>query len=637
MRRGAWVPLLAAAAVALACSGADDVTRVDIDATGAVAGLLFLDVGGDGEIGPGDTPTPGLQVLLGPGGSGTLRQATTDSLGSFLFENVPVGTYTLSVSAASLGDTLEVGAGTSVTVVQGETATAEVGLTFPILEVEQIAGFPVGRRVVTSGIALNSRLSFGDGRVHIRGATDALRAVGVARLTLSPGDSVRLIGRTAVDGGRAVLEDVSASVLAGLVTIPSPVEVTTATAATAQGGALDAELVRIEDARVLDTLTVGGDVIATVDDGSGPVEVLLQAFQPYPPGLLRPDPVFRVASLTGLLVPFEGTGGPAWRLVPRGLTDISTRVESVDVGLAMTRDFPVASENDTVTFDIAARNFGTATATGVQVLDSLPPGFALIDATPTRGSFDLAANRWDLGDLAAGEADTLRIRSRVTTDLTLVFPHVARVVPLTDELDGNPGNDRALTTVEVRRPEDKITDLRVQIDAPSGDVPRGDEFDITVTASNLGPLKASAIEIEDDLPAGLQLLSATPSRGARDLGTGVWSIDSLAPLPAQSGLATLRLRVRVTAGADSVLTVRAFSRGVQRENDIVPANDTATAVLRIVDAAPAPEMSAGAIPAASSATSPAVSPAAPVSPLRPLRPASRAARTADAPRREGPR
>ncbi|HKK53125.1 MAG TPA: DUF11 domain-containing protein, partial [Myxococcota bacterium] len=108
-----------------------------------------------------------------------------------------------------------------------------------------------------------------------------------------------------------------------------------------------------------------------------------------------------------------------------------------------------------------------------------------------------------------------------------------------------------------------------------------DEFDLVVTALNAGPLKVSAVQIQDSLPTGLELVSATPSEGDRS-AAGVWTLDSI-PV---AGIETLTLRVRATDQAAASVTARAYSLGVQRENDPDPSNDSASVTIGVASAAP---------------------------------------------------
>ena len=95
---------------------------------------------------------------------------------------------------------------------------------------------------------------------------------------------------------------------------------TTATAAAAGAGALDAELIHFESAVVQDTSrTAAGEFVLTVDDGSGPVDVVLDAQITFSPqfgaAILE-----SVVDVTGVLVP--AATGTRWLVKPRQNDDL---------------------------------------------------------------------------------------------------------------------------------------------------------------------------------------------------------------------------------------------------------------------------------------------------------------------------
>ena len=92
--------------------------------------------------------------------------------------------------------------------------------------------------------------------------------------------------------------------------------VATAAAATAVGGTRDADLTAIAAGLITDTLTVGTAFRVTVDDGSGPLELLLDARLGYTTTPFQPG---RHVTAAGVLVP-DGAGG--WQLKPRELADL---------------------------------------------------------------------------------------------------------------------------------------------------------------------------------------------------------------------------------------------------------------------------------------------------------------------------
>ena len=55
----------------------------------------------------------------------------------------------------------------------------------------------------------------------------------------------------------------------------------------------------------------------------------------------------------------------------------------------------------------------------------------------------------------------------------------------------------------------------------------GDVVAFTVTLSNKGPDAATNVQVSDPLPAGLVFMSATPSQGAYDSGSGLWTVGTV--------------------------------------------------------------------------------------------------------------
>src|SRR5262249_59965870 len=80
----------------------------------------------------------------------------------------------------------------------------------------------------------------------------------------------------------------------------------------------------------------------------------------------------------------------------------------------------------------------------------------------------------------------------------------------------------------------------------------GESVTFTVTATNRGPSPATGIVVQDALPAGLTLESATVSQGTYDPATGTWTIGDLDP----SAAATLMLVAPVGAMGALLNTAR---------------------------------------------------------------------------------
>jgi len=439
-----------------ACTDASSVQTTEINATGSIFGTAYFDDNGNGVIDVQDPPLPDVAVLLTAAqGSQVVDQVRTDSAGFFLLTDVPVGSYALHLDTATLGDSLQALNGSpKVDLGPGDTSRVNFPVSFPVLTLEQVRATQPGQRVLTSGIALNPRLSFGDGVVHLQLDSAYLRTLNVARANIATGDSVRMLGRVKIDQGEPVLDEVTPFVLVNAATIPIPVDLSTAEAAEAKGGSLDAALVRVRTAEITDTTrALDGSFHFHIDDGSGPVEVVLRSFLQVNSTAVRPDTVVRVNQLRGLLTPVQdGTGAIHWRILPRDGGDVTLEVKNADVRVAVASDRTAASQGDTLTFTVVVTNAGPLGASGMRVIDSIPQGLTYLSSTMTRGTYDPASARWQLDSLRVGAVDTLKLRTTVTTSLVGQTVERATIESLEHEVDPNLNNNTAAVLLNLVAP-----------------------------------------------------------------------------------------------------------------------------------------------------------------------------------------
>jgi uncharacterized repeat protein (TIGR01451 family) len=398
----------------------------------------------------GDGPLEdGVVQLLSQGTQTVVAEETTDSLGVFVVESVPLGSYDVRIGAAILGDSLTslstIGA---VTIELGDTTVVSLGASYPHLALEDVLTATPGRRVFTTGLALTTRPNNGDGLVFFKGASAYLRGTNVERVNIAPGDSLRVLGRVTLSQGRPALDAVTPFLLVSSAQLVLPVDVSIPLAGEANGGALDAALVRIQNAEIQDTSSVGNDKHFWAHAGGDSVEVVLRSFlgiSPNPP--IRPDTVVAISQAVGLLSPFDdGSGNVRWRLLVRSASEIATITKTADVAVTAAYDTLQASAGDTVEIRITARNVaGTHTATAVQVADTIPGALTFLSSTATKGSYDEATRLWTVGELVPGAvADTLRIRAEVTGGPGTVST-IARLRPLQREVDTNASNNNGPT------------------------------------------------------------------------------------------------------------------------------------------------------------------------------------------------
>jgi hypothetical protein len=313
------------------CSNAGQDRFLALGATGVVRGAAYFDLNGTLQPDLGDDSLRNVRVrLLTVGTRDSVAAAVTQSNGTYRIPGVPVGTYLVVVDTSAVaftGDTVRLIKVDSaqVSVLPGDSVPVNAAFSYPTVPVSQARALPVGRKVFVVAVALNTLNNFRDTTVHAQDTSGAIRLTRLRAGSVFPGDSLRLRGTISRRSGLPTLDDVAVFPL-GIALLAPASQLTTAAASTAQGGTLDARLAVVVNATINDTATVAGDFKLTVDDGSGALEVLLDAVA---------DPAFRAPAIPGLFVPgnkFDVVGvlvptGAAglWRLKPRSSQDLTQR------------------------------------------------------------------------------------------------------------------------------------------------------------------------------------------------------------------------------------------------------------------------------------------------------------------------
>jgi len=194
----------------------------------------------------------------------------------------------------------------------------------------------------------------------------------------------------------------------------------------------------------------------------------------------------------------------------------------IDLELEKSVDAEFVSAGDTVNWTVTITNNANAVAdaTGVTITDLTPAGLTVIGASTTGGSFD--GSTWTLIDpLAPGQSQTLTVSTTIDAGLaggTMLVNSAYVVTANENDVDSTPGDanlaeddaDDAKVTVG------SVIDLELEKTVDSSVVQSGDTVTWTISLTNnalFGNAAATGVTVNDVVPAGLNIVSVTPTNG----------------------------------------------------------------------------------------------------------------------------
>jgi uncharacterized repeat protein (TIGR01451 family) len=213
----------------------------------------------------------------------------------------------------------------------------------------------------------------------------------------------------------------------------------------------------------------------------------------------------------------------------------------------------VANIGDTITYAFTVTNTGSFALTNITLSD---PG-ATVSGGPIAS----------LAPAASDSTTFTAIHTLTQADVNAgSFANTATVT-------GTPPSGPAISangseTVNFQSISDLVTvKTRQSADATPGE---GDTVAFRITVTNNGPARATNVSLTDQLPAGLTLVSAVPSKGSYASASGVWTIGALA----NGASATLDLNAAVDAGeAGNTLTNRTTAAAGDQTDPTNAGND----------------------------------------------------------------
>jgi uncharacterized repeat protein (TIGR01451 family) len=177
-------------------------------------------------------------------------------------------------------------------------------------------------------------------------------------------------------------------------------------------------------------------------------------------------------------------------------------------------------------YTITVSNTGAGpTAGNITVADTLPAAITLQSASGTNWSCTgvSALSCTYTGTIAAGGSTTL------TLNVTVAAGAANANNSATASGGGDPtcpAASRCTGTTTV--PVNPSADIAVSKSVDNASPNVGENVTFTVTVTNNGPNNASGVAISDALPSGVSFVSATPSQGTYNSGTGLWTVGALA-------------------------------------------------------------------------------------------------------------
>ncbi|MBP9072110.1 MAG: DUF11 domain-containing protein, partial [Caldilineaceae bacterium] len=219
-------------------------------------------------------------------------------------------------------------------------------------------------------------------------------------------------------------------------------------------------------------------------------------------------------------------------------------VGSADMAISKTGpDGPVVA-GETLTYTIVITNNGPSLAEDVDVKDFVPAGMNLVNATISSTGGQCMAGLCQLGDVDAGEVQTITVVTVVGTDVPAgtLLENTAQV--FTDSTDPNPGNNvdswtnpvgsRALISVQKRDLNDPIGPENLLF--------------YVIDVTNAGPSDAQNVIVTDTLDSRTTYASDTDSCVQGPTGTLTCSLGTVTAGTTESFILTVRVDSGLVSG-----------------------------------------------------------------------------------------
>ncbi|WP_343585876.1 gliding motility-associated C-terminal domain-containing protein [Flavobacterium sp.] len=247
--------------------------------------------------------------------------------------------------------------------------------------------------------------------------------------------------------------------------------------------------------------------------------------------------------------------------------------QSSDLSLAKTVNNATPLVGSLVTFEVVVTNNGPQDNFGIQVTDVLPSGYTFTGFTVSTGTYDTATGIWTVGNLVAGDAETLQIVAKVNPSGDYLNKAEITAASLPDP-DSTPNNGVTIeddyaeaTTV----PIPTSADLSLTKTVSNATPPVGSQVTFSIQVTNSGPQEANGVTVTDLLPSGYTYVSYSATTGSYNPATGLWTVGNM-PI---SDSYTLQITAIVNASGNYTNSAE-ITASSQPDPDSTPNNGVTT-------------------------------------------------------------
>jgi uncharacterized repeat protein (TIGR01451 family) len=230
---------------------------------------------------------------------------------------------------------------------------------------------------------------------------------------------------------------------------------------------------------------------------------------------------------------------------------------------------PVTAGTD-LTYTITVSNAGPSDALGVSVSDTLPTQVTYGAASPSQGTCSQAGGTvtCNLGTIAASGSASITVTVTPTAAAGAAGSISNSASVSSSTTDPVAGNNTATQDTAVGT----SADLSITKTDSADPITAGTDLTYTITASNAGPSTASAVQVTDTMPVGVDFVSATPSQGTCSFAAGTLTCPLGSLAAGANATVTLVVHVHASRTTDLSNTATVSSS----TTDPVPGNNTTT-------------------------------------------------------------